>query len=81
MTETMTEVGPGSASAALADLAAEHWEAYLAAHPYEATVIGERQFDAFLEDESPEGTAARLGALAGFRSRALAVDPEVARRG
>jgi uncharacterized protein (DUF885 family) len=76
MSETMTEVGPGPAAAALADLAAEHWEAYLSAHPYEATVIGQRRFDAFLEDESPEGTAARLAALAGFRSRALAVDPE-----
>jgi len=76
MSKTMTEAAPGSAAAALADLAAEHWEAYLAAHPYEATVIGERRFDAFLEDDSPAGTAARLEALARFRVRAVAIDPE-----
>ncbi len=76
MSETMTEAASGSAAAALADLAAEHWEAYLASHPYEATVIGERRFDAFLEDDSPEGTDARLAELAGFRSRAVAIDPE-----
>jgi uncharacterized protein (DUF885 family) len=75
MSETMTEAASGPA-AALADLAAEHWQAYLASHPYEATVIGERRFDAFLEDESPEGTEARLAELAAFRLRAVAIDPE-----
>lgn len=79
MSETMTETAPGSAAAALADLAAEHWEAYLASHPYEATVIGDRRFDAFLEDESPEGDEARLAALASFRARAVAIDPEALR--
>jgi uncharacterized protein (DUF885 family) len=75
MSETMTEAASGPAPA-LADLAAEHWQAYLASHPYEATVIGERRFDAFLEDESPEGTEARLAELAAFRLRAVAIDPE-----
>ena len=72
----MTKATPESPAAALADLAAEHWEADLAAHPYSATVIGDRRFDALLEDESPEAVAARLEALAGFRTRAVAIDPE-----
>jgi uncharacterized protein (DUF885 family) len=76
MSETMIEATLGSAATALADLAAEHWEAYLAAHPYDATVIGERRFDAFLDDESPAGVAARQAALAGYRARAIAIDPE-----
>jgi uncharacterized protein (DUF885 family) len=76
MSDTLTETAPGSAAGALADLAADHWQAYLASHPYEATVIGERRFDALLEDESPEGTEARLGAIAGFRARAVSIDPE-----
>jgi uncharacterized protein (DUF885 family) len=76
MSDTLTETASGSAAGALADLAADHWQAYLASHPYEATVIGERGFDALLEDESPEGTDARLGAIAGFRERAVSIDPE-----
>jgi uncharacterized protein (DUF885 family) len=76
MSETMIEAAPGSSAGVLAELAAEHWEADLAAHPYSATVIGDRRFDAFLEDESPAAVAARSDALRGFRARAEAIDPE-----
>jgi len=68
----MTDVAAAPA-AELASLAAAHHEAWLAAHPVEATVIGERRFDDRLEDISPEGVRARAIQLRGFLERARAI--------
>ena len=62
-----------AASAALSTLAAEYWEAYLVAHPVEATIIGDRRFDDRLDDPSPQGVAARIGELGAFAARARAL--------
>jgi uncharacterized protein (DUF885 family) len=63
-------------AAELSVLAAEHWQAYLAAHPVEATIIGDRRFDDRLDDPSPEAAAARTATLGGFLARAQAVRPD-----
>jgi uncharacterized protein (DUF885 family) len=68
----MTPLAPG-APAQLSALADEYWEAYLRHHPIEATIIGDRRFDALLDDPSPEAAAARGAALSDLRDRAMAL--------
>jgi uncharacterized protein (DUF885 family) len=52
-----------SASEALGTLADTYWNEYLAAHPVWATIIGDRRFDAQLDDLSPAAIAARIAQL------------------
>ncbi len=62
------------ATTALAELAAEYWQAYLSAHPIRATEIGVRRFDDRLDDPTPPAIAAERGSLAAFAARAAAID-------
>ena len=73
-----TAEAPGAASARLATLAAEYWEGALKSAPSMATAIGDRRYDAELEDLTPEGRAqdearlrAQLAAARAFKSDAL----------
>ncbi|MGH2408453.1 MAG: DUF885 domain-containing protein [Candidatus Limnocylindrales bacterium] len=68
----MTEDAAGAA-AGLAALAEEYWAAYLRRSPIEATIIGDRQFDALLDDPSPEAAAARKLELGDQAARARAL--------
>ncbi len=61
--------------AALDQLAADYWDAWLARHPTYATAIGDRRFDDRLEDASPEGDAAWRGKLEDFGEQLSACDP------
>ncbi len=65
----------GSGNDALDALAAEYWDAYLAAHPLFATAIGDHRFDDRLPDPTPDGIAADRAVLAGLARRAAAIDP------
>ncbi|MDQ3871046.1 MAG: DUF885 domain-containing protein [Chloroflexota bacterium] len=67
---------PAAPSGPLEALADEFWQAYLRAHPTFATAIGDRRYDAFLEDLSPEGRERRREALDGFAERARAIPDE-----
>ncbi|MFI5254157.1 MAG: DUF885 domain-containing protein [Candidatus Limnocylindrales bacterium] len=69
---------PSAASAAddLSALADDYWEAYLRAHPVEATILGDRRFDDRLEDPSPAAQVARRAEQAGFLARARALPAE-----
>jgi uncharacterized protein (DUF885 family) len=60
---------------ALAELADEYWQAYLAFSPVSATSIGDRRFDDRLDDSSPEAIQAQRRRLAGFAKRAEAIGP------
>ncbi|MGQ0773953.1 MAG: DUF885 domain-containing protein [Pseudonocardiales bacterium] len=60
-----------SPSAAFRALAAEILNEYLACSPVIATTLGDHRFDDRLEDRSPDGVAAELGAL---RVRLAALD-------
>jgi len=61
---------------ALAALAEEYWEGFLAAHPVSATAIGDRRFDHLLDDISPEGRARERERLKGVLARAEAMGDE-----
>jgi uncharacterized protein (DUF885 family) len=61
--------------AALDQLAADYWEAWLRRHPTYATAIGDRRFDDRLEDHSPEAEAEWRAQLEEFGERLGAVDP------
>jgi uncharacterized protein (DUF885 family) len=61
--------------AALDQLAADYWEAWLRRHPTAATAIGDRRFDHLLEDHSPEADAEWRAELEEFGVRLAAVDP------
>ncbi|HEU4403486.1 MAG TPA: hypothetical protein VFT43_15420, partial [Candidatus Polarisedimenticolia bacterium] len=45
---------PGGVSGDLASLCDEYWQGYLRAHPAFATSIGDRRYDARLEEVTPE---------------------------
>lgn len=59
----MTEDG------ALDQLATDYWDAWLQQHPTFATAIGDRRFDALLEDDSPVARAAWSRTLHDLQSR------------
>ena len=65
----------GSSAARLTELADAFWEAFLAAHPTFATVMGDRRYDDRLEDLSAEGRAAWGRTLEDVLERASAIDP------
>lgn len=64
---------PDSSMSRLCDA---YWQGYLKANPTDATMNGDRRYDAFLEDASPAGIAAREAMLRDQRSQALAMKPE-----
>ena len=64
--------------AALDELAADYWQAWLRQHPTFATAIGDRRFDDRLEDNSPAARDAWRSQLDGFERRlAQVVDGSV----
>ncbi|MEO5919119.1 MAG: DUF885 domain-containing protein [Candidatus Limnocylindrales bacterium] len=68
---------PTAAVAAELDaLSEEFWQAYLAAHPGFATVLGDRRFDDRLEDLSPAAESAWTAFLELTIERATAIDPD-----
>ena len=63
-----------AASDALAKLCDEYWQGYLRAHPVAATEIGDRRYDAMLEDNSAAGLSRETKRLEGLLTRARAID-------
>jgi uncharacterized protein (DUF885 family) len=61
---------------AVGALAAEYWEAMLALSPVFATHLGDRRYDARLDDNTPEGLARARALGASFLERARALPPE-----
>ena len=70
----MTTATTTSASEALRDLSNEFWEGFLRANSAAATTLGDRRYDALLDDPSPAGIAAELARL-----RDTAQDQQVGR--
>ena len=70
------EAAASPSALALRALADEFWEAFIAAHPLFATVLGDRRYDDRLDDHSIEGRRAWEALLAGTRDRAIAIDPD-----
>ena len=70
------EPRPGSEAAArLMALAAEAWDSQMAAHPVEATALGDRRFDDRLRDNGPTAIAADAARLTRFLDTATTIDP------
>jgi uncharacterized protein (DUF885 family) len=69
----VTTAHRAAAGDALSALSDRFWNEYLAAHPAWATVIGDRRFDALLDDVSPAGTARRVGELEATLAGATAI--------
>jgi uncharacterized protein (DUF885 family) len=70
---TAQQAAAGDALEALSD---RFWNEFLAAHPTWATVIGDRRFDAELDDVSPAGTARRIEALEATIAAATAISAD-----
>src|SRR6267142_1604695 len=76
---TLTLLAPLPARAAPADLGKlcdDYWQGYLRANPIEATAIGDRRYDALLDDNSPAGMAGETRRLGAFLARARAIAPK-----
>jgi len=69
----VTTAQQATAGQALEALSDRFWNEFLAAHPTWATVIGDRRFDAELDDVSPAGTARRIAALEATLAAATAI--------
>jgi uncharacterized protein (DUF885 family) len=63
-------------ASSLALLAQEYWEAELRADPVRATLLGDRRYDALLDDITPAGIASRRASLERFLQRARAIEPD-----
>src|SRR5258706_4576156 len=70
---SLVPVPARAASAELAKLCDDYWQGYLRFNPTEATAIGDRRYDAALDDNSPAGLAKEAKRLEGVRARAPAV--------
>ncbi len=70
---SLVPVPARAASADLAKLCDDYWQGYLRFNPTEATAIGDRRYDAALDDNSPAGLAKEAKWLEGVRARARAV--------
>ncbi len=68
----MTPAAPLPAS--LAAIAADYWEAYLAASPMMATAIGDHRYDHLLPEPTPEADAANRARLTVLADRVAALD-------
>src|SRR5215471_4501144 len=66
---------PDDPSTALADLAAEVWDADMAGQPVFATSLGDRRFDDRLRPNGPGAIAAEIDRANAFVRRAEAIDP------
>jgi uncharacterized protein (DUF885 family) len=66
-----------AASADLAKLCDDYWQGYLRANPVDATAIGDRRYDALLDDNSQAGITRETKRLEGLlaRARAIATKP------
>lgn len=60
---------------ALDALAADYHDAWMRRHPVYATALGDRRFDALIDDDSPAGRAAWRAQLDAFESRLAATEP------
>jgi uncharacterized protein (DUF885 family) len=60
----------------MSKLCDEFWQGYLRLHPATATSIGDRRYDASLEDNSPAGIARQSRFLDGVLARANATNPK-----
>jgi uncharacterized protein (DUF885 family) len=74
-------LGHGSAQAQapskdLAALAEDFWQASLSMSPVMATSLGDRRYDAYLSDNSPEGIARNRAIIETFLGRARAIPAE-----
>jgi uncharacterized protein (DUF885 family) len=69
-----TPLAPTPSAAALADLAAEYWEALLADEPLFATSIGDRRYDDRMKDPRPEARAAWASRLEELAAREAGLD-------
>ena len=65
-----------AASAELAKLCDDYWQGYLRLNPTAATAIGDRRYDAQLDDNSPAGMAKETKWLEGLSARARAFAPK-----
>src|SRR2546430_2081020 len=65
-----------AASPELAKLCDDYWQGYLRFNPTEATAIGDRRYDALLDDNSPASIAKETKWLEGLRARARAFSPK-----
>ncbi len=65
---------PPKPSEAIAALAAEYWEARMNADPIEATLLGDRRFDARMPDLSPDANQREIERLRDLRARVATVD-------
>ncbi len=73
---TALQAGPaGSASETLRAVAERFWDAFLAANPVYATILGDRRFDDRLEDRSPAARSGWAATLEDVRRIADALDP------
>src|SRR5205823_4015506 len=54
-------------------LCSEYWEGHLKLDPVDATSIGDRRYDAFLDDNTPAGIARARAFYAGVQVRARAI--------
>ena len=60
---------PSDAAAQLTDLADRYWESFLAYNPIYATYLGDRRFDALLDDRTDGARRARRSVLVDIRER------------
>jgi len=72
----VTTAQQATAGDALRALSDRFWDEFLAAHPTWATVIGDRRFDAQLDDVSPQGVASRMATLEGTIAEANAISAD-----
>jgi len=68
---------PGrAATESMPKLCEEYWQGYLRANPTSATAIGDRRYDALLDDNSPAGIARETRHLEAILARVRAVAPK-----
>ena len=73
---------PGQAvTESMPKLCDEYWQAYLRANPVSATAIGDRRYDALLDDNSPAGIARETRQLDAMLARVRAVAPKALEAG
>jgi uncharacterized protein (DUF885 family) len=74
MTAHPVQPAQAAGSVDINKLAGEYWQGYLRAHPRAATSLGDRRYDALLEDQTPAGIARERERLTSVLDRAKAID-------